>query len=73
MADRSGPDDPGAGAGKAPKGGKAPRPLSGRKRADAAGRSAKPGGKPKGKAGRSASGSADRAGPKPAMLAPFLR
>ena len=43
MADRSGPDDPGAGAGKAPKGGKAPRPLSGRKRADAGGRSAEAG------------------------------
>ena len=63
MADRSGPDDPGAGAGKSPKGGKAPRPLSGRKRADAGGRSAKPGGKPKGKAGRSSAGSTGRTDP----------
>ena len=73
MADRSGPDDPGAGAGKSPKGGKAPRPLSGRKRADAGGRSAKPGGKPKGKAGRSSAGSTGRTDPAAARAPSIVR
>jgi 23S rRNA (guanosine2251-2'-O)-methyltransferase len=63
MADGPGPDDELKGAaGKAPKGGKAPKPVPGRKRGDA-GRSAKPGAKPKGKAGRASAGSAARPDP----------
>jgi 23S rRNA (guanosine2251-2'-O)-methyltransferase len=56
MAEQHGPDDEPAGAaGKAPKGGKAPK-APGRKSAVSGGRTAKPGAKPKGKASRSSAG-----------------